>query len=368
MQLPVTTINSKSKIALRRILPVEGEILVTSGQAVTASTPVARSELPARRQIVDVAWQLGRLHVDMDEVMQVEIGEEVEANQVVAAPKGGGSLFRNSVRAPVAGVVAMIGPGWVLLETEHRSLELQAFIPGTVTRVLGQQGVIIEAEGAIVEAACGFGGEAFGRLKRLVDSPFEALQVTALDESATDMIVLGGRTVDEETLRKADSWHVKGIIVGSIQAHLLKLDPPVQLPVVATEGFGNVPMSPHTFGVLTSLSRRDVSVRGNSPHLSEGSDSEFKHEPSIILAANPLVTSRVYTPPSPPGSNKAIDATVGSRVRVTYGKFMGASGTIEAIPAEPQATDTGIITPGATVKFINGRSYIPWANLQQIDG
>ena len=59
---------------------------------------------------------------------------------------------------------------------------------------------------------------------------------------------------------------------------------------------------------------------------------------------------------------------MGSRVRVTYGKFMGASGTIEAIPAEPQATETGIITPGATIKFINGRSYIPWANLQQIDG
>src|SRR5687768_3881107 len=155
MQLPVTIINSKSKIALRRILPVEGEILVTSGQAVTASTLVARAELPARRQIVDVAGQLGRLHVDMDEVMQVELGEEVEANQLLAAPQGGGSLFRNSVRAPVAGVVAMIGPGWVLLETEHRSLELQAFISGTVARVLGQHGVIIEAEGAIVEAACG---------------------------------------------------------------------------------------------------------------------------------------------------------------------------------------------------------------------
>ena len=74
MQLPVTIINSKSKIALRRILPIEGEILVTSGQAVTASTPVARAELPAKRQVVDVAWQLGRLHVDMDEVLQVEQG------------------------------------------------------------------------------------------------------------------------------------------------------------------------------------------------------------------------------------------------------------------------------------------------------
>ena len=156
--------------------------------------------------------------------------------------------------------------------------------------------------------------------------------------------------------------------MGSIQASLLNLNPPVQVPVVATEGFGNVPMSPHTFGVLTSLSRRDVSIRGNSPHLNESSAFEFKHEPSIILAANPLVTSRVYTPPPPRGSSKPIEATVGSRVRVTYGKFMGASGTIEAIPDEPQATETGIITPGATIKFINGRSYIPWANLQQIDG
>lgn len=346
-----------------------GEILVSSGQVVSASTPVARAELPARYQIVEVARQLGELQPDMDEVMEVDLGDMVEANQVIASYKGSASFFRRSVRAPAAGQVAMIGPGWVLLETEHQSIELQAFIPGMVSRILGQYGVVIEAEGAMVEAACGFGGETSGRLKRLVDSPFEALQATAFDESASEAIVLGGRTVDEEALRKADSWQVKGIIVGSIQASLLKLTPPVEVRVVATEGFGNVPMSPHTFGVLTSLSRRDVSIRGQTPSLGSRPGEQPHHDPPVILCATaPQITSRSYTPTPTGNAQKSLKVEIGSRVRVTYGHFMGASGTIESIPSEPQATQTGIIAPGAMVKFSNERYYIPWANLQQIDG
>jgi hypothetical protein len=71
---------------------------------------------------------------------------------------------------------------------------------------------------------------------------------------------------------------------------------------------------------------------------------------------------------TPGNTQKNLKVAVGSRVRVTYGKFMGASGTIETIPAEPQTTEIGIIAPGAIIKFSNERHYLPWANLQQIDG
>lgn len=365
MQLPKTAINTNSRITARRMLPLPGEVLVQPGQKVEAKSVVARTDIPGRYQVINIARQLGQLQPDMAEVMLVEEDDGVKAGQVIAASKGG--LFRRSVRSPVAGYIAAIGPGWVLLETRQTALELTAFINGTVARVIADQGVIIEANGATIEAACGFGGEVFGRLKRLANSPYEMLDVAAIDESAGGSIILAGRTLDEETLRKAEAWQIRGLIVGSIPASLLKLDPPSKTAVVATEGFGHGPMSPYTFGVLTSLSRREVSIRGSVSHLSGLADPLLQKEPPVIIATD---SSRgagpSYTAAAAAKSQQAPEVALGSRVRVIQGGMLGSNGVIESIPLQPQPTAAGIIAPGANVKFGHDVFFIPWANLEQL--
>lgn len=352
---------------LKRTLPIPGEVLVEPGQKVEALTVVARTEMPSRYRVIDVARQLNRPQVDMTQVMSVAPGDEVEANQVIAAIKGGMSFLQRSARAPVAGRIVTIGPGWVLLETEQTTLEIQAFISGRVNRIIADRGVMIEAEGAIIEAACGFGGEAHGRLKRLVKSPYEALQIEAIDESAREAIVLGGRTVDEEALREAEKWQVRGIVVGSIQASLLELDPPVKVRVVATEGFGDVPMSTHTFSVLTSLSRKEISIRGQTPNLVHLPGGRVMAEPPIIMAAGASgMAGSSLADARTSGASSMPEVAMGSRVRVTHGKLLGTTGTIATIPSEPQPTEAGIIAPGAFVKFSNEVQYVPWANLEQV--
>jgi hypothetical protein len=62
-----------------------------------------------------------------------------------------------------------------------------------------------------------------------------------------------------------------------------------------------------------------------------------------------------------------LDATLGSRVRVTRGKLLGASGVIETIPLEPQFTPSGLVAPGANIKFNSDTLFIPWANLELIE-
>ncbi len=368
MQLPTITINTESQITLRRVLPVSGEILVHPGQTITAQTIVAQAETASNYQVIDVARQLGRSDIDMDEVLQVEPGEEVEANQLLASLAGGLSFFQRSVKAPVAGHVANIGPGWILLETEWATTELSAFINGKVNRVVPNRGVILETTGAMIEAACGFGGETYGRLRRRVDSPFEMLEVGAIDESASESIVLGGRTVNEETLRRADEWRVRGIIVGSIESSLLNLDPPVKVRVVATEGFGNLSMSAYTFSVLTSLSRKHISMRGVLPLNSRLPKNQRADKASIILATSERQSNQPHYNVSSQNSDvsQKSEAKTGSRVRLIQGELLGASGTIESIPAMPQATEAGIISPGVKVKVNNVVYYVPWANLELI--
>ncbi|MCB0162972.1 MAG: hypothetical protein KDI79_02025 [Anaerolineae bacterium] len=360
MQLPAITVNSNRKISIQRMLPAPGEILVESGQKVEALTVIGRTETPSRFRVIDIARQFGRPDIDLDEILEVSEGESVTANQVIASAPGGVSLLKRSVRTPVAGHVAAIGPTWVLLETERTPTEVQAFISGVVARVLGNRGVVVEANGAIIEAACGFGGEAVGRLKRLVNSPFEPLSASALNEEASDSIILGGQTVDEAVLREAEKWKVRGIIVGSIDAALLELDPPTKVRVVATEGFGDLPMSAYTFGILTSLSRREVSIRGRSLHLTAAAQP---YEPSIILATDGSKKG-IYSGSSQP--EKPTPVTEGSRVRIIQGQHLGSSGTIVNIPAEPQVLATGILALGANVKFQNEVVFVPWANLEQV--
>jgi hypothetical protein len=305
----------------------------------------------------------------MGQLMLAEVGDYVKEGQIIASMKGGLPVFQRSVRAPAAGHITTVGPGWVLLETERTTLEVQAFINGTVNRLLpNSRGVTIEAYGAMIEASCGFGGEAHGRLKRLVNSPYEALRTEAIDENVRESIVLGGRTVDEEALRKAEDWHVRGIIVGSIDASLLHLDPPVKVRVVATEGFGDIPMSTYTFSLLTSLSRREISVRGQSPHLGIYPASQAADESPIILAADAKKAGRndYSASRSSPEKRSHSEAAIGSRVRITRGILLGASGTIESVPTKPQLTDAGIIAAGAVIKLNNESYFIPWANLELI--
>lgn len=358
MQLPTATINANTKITLRRMLPVPGEVLVQPGRQVNALNVVARTEVASRYQVIDITKQLARPEIDMSAVMQVAAGDSVKANQIIATLPGGLPFLQRSVRAPANGRIATVGAGWVLLETEKTLTELQAFVNGVVRRVVGNRGVMIETQGTMIEAACGFGGEAHGRLKRLVDSAYALPDAEALDETVADSIILGGQTIDEEFLRKAEDHQVRGIIVGSIPASLLNLNPPVKVRVVATEGFGTIPMSAYTFGILSGLTNQELSIRGQLPAFMKKRSPQTQ-DGSIIICTN---TSKNSAPPTTQSS----EAVIGSRIRVTQGRLLGASGTIHSIPSEPQTTEAGLPALGANVKVNNQIHFVPWANLEQI--
>ena len=343
------------------MLPFSGEILVKRGQTVQASQVVARAEVPEHYQVVNIARQLAQPEVDMGEALQKAVGDAVEANEVIAVLKGRLSFLQRTARVPVAGVIASIGPGWVLIETERTVVEMQAFINGTVTGIIPERGVVIGGQGALIEAACGFGGETQGRLNRLVGSPSDILEESAFEGDFKDDIVVVGRSIDEDLLRLAEEKQVRGLIVGSIDATLLTLDPPSTVCVIATEGFGDIPMSPYTFGHLTALNGRQVSVRGQTLGVTTGPTRDAALSPVILATSERSITSS----DSPPKQSDSIG--IGSRVRVTRGRFLGVIGEVNALSPEPQATDIGLRVPGTYVTLDNASHYIPWVNLEQVN-
>ena len=363
MQLPERRISAHGKVSIQRVLPMLGEVLVQRGQQVEALTIVARAHAPHRYRLINVARQLAQPQVDMEQVMLKAEGDEVKAHEVIARAQGGLSFLQRAARAPVAGRIAAIGPGWALLETEDILVELPAFINGIIARIIPNRGVIIEASGAVIEAACGFGGETYGPLKRLVNTPFETLAAETIDENLKNMIILVGRSLDEETLRQAEAAQVRGVIVGSIDAALLNLEPPVKVRVVATEGFGDISMSPYTFGLLGTLDGKEVSIRGHTPLLSASTGQAQDDSQPIILSTSNKA-SALAAVSAEKGSKPGL--AVGSRVRVTAGQFLGASGVIAALPPKPQASASGLLAPGAIVNLGQASPYIPLANLEQV--
>lgn len=363
MQLPERRINGQGKVTIRRVLPVPGEILVQRGQQVEAMTVVARARTPHRYRLINVARQLAQPTVDMEQVMLKAEGDMVKANEVIARAKGAFPFLQRAARTPAAGQITAVGPGWVLLETEGAAIELPAFINGTVSRLIPERGVLIEASGAMIEGACGFGGEAYGTLKRLIDVPYESLDVEAIDESLENMIILAGRSVDEAILRRAEAMQVRGVIAGSFDAALLKLEPPVKVRVVATEGLGDIAMSRYTFGLLGTLDGKEVSIRGHMPHLAPAAGQSLEDAQPVIMATSSKASSLATL-----STEKEIKPvlTVGSWVRVTYGPHIGASGTVTTLPSKPQPLENGLLVPGVIVNLGDASPYIPLANLEQI--
>lgn len=363
MQRPTITINNNQKIIVRRLLPGLGEVLVQRGQTVRALDTVARIESPSGYKIINLAQQLGH-DIDMDAVMRKTVGETVKAHEIIATRKG---LFRQkSVYAEAKGRLVAVEPGWVLLETEHEVTQVQAFVNGTVSRVIANRGVVIETAGAVVQAACGLGGEAHGLFKTMVNSPDESLDPDEIDTHCQNSILLAGRSVDEETLREAEAHEVRGVVVGSLDAALLALDPPLELSVVATEGFGDVPMSSYVFNMLRNLAGQELSIRGVTPSLERPNayGLHLHNPPMIIAPSSKKQSSSLFEGEKPESVPQTL--TIGSRVRVTHGEFLGVISTIDSFPDTPQPTEAGIITPGAYLSIDRALQYIPLANLAQV--
>lgn len=358
MKLTSRTINPNKKIVITRRLPVPGEVLVQRGQHVAPLQVIARAEVPQRHVVINIAAKLGVSDFEMSDILQKQVGDPVVVNEVIAVKDSKLPFGRLMVKAPVAGYISAIQQTWVLIETQPTTIKLNAFIHGVVTKIIPGYGAIIETGGALIIGSCGFGGETFGPLKRLVNDPLSTISPDDINESHKNSVLLVGRAITLAVLRRAHQMGVRGLIAGSFDASLRRVK--TRVVVTATEGFGDIPISPYTFGLLATLTGKEVSIRGTTPELTVGSLPE--ETPLIVTSTAKSSRLERYGDSFPENS----DLEIGSRVRIIHGYLMGANGIVDSIPAEPQQIDTGQVVPGGIVKIDNTRHYIPWANLELI--
>jgi hypothetical protein len=201
---------------------------------------------------------------------------------------------------------------------------------------------------------------------------------------SNNAILVGGAGMTMEALDRAREMKVSGIIVGGINSSLHDLMPPLPFPIVATEGYGNLPMSPIVFDMLKKREGHETSISG---YMGEPHDAT---RPSIIV---PMIGQQQEDDIESLASDVSTEpAKIGHRVRVVRGPLLGQVGEITSLTVTPQPMPSGLSLPGAQINVYDFESpsaqhetistqeadsaarypsstahFVPWLNLERID-
>jgi uncharacterized protein (TIGR01319 family) len=185
---------------------------------------------------------MGITSSELEPLLICQIGQEVEEGQLLAGSRIPGTAQR--LLSPVRGRVQDIDlqTGTIRLAPLRETLEINAWLPGTVVET-SDRGALIQSPGVVAAGAWGQGGEAWGRL-----SP---------GGSATTGAVMVREMATRSVLQEAIGTGATGLIAaGGHLSDLLETRP--DLTVILTEGFGLKVMGQQTRDVLAAHGKRLV--------------------------------------------------------------------------------------------------------------
>jgi hypothetical protein len=348
MLVAIKHIHPVTLIRRQRLLPLPGRILVRKGQQVAATDIVAEALVTPEHLLLDLALGLGLPADQADSHIQRLAGEEVDAGDIVAGPVGVG---RRVVRAPQKGRIVVSGGGQMLLELDSQPFELRAGLPGVISDLIPDRGVVIQTMGALIQGVWGNGRMDYGLLQVLARFAEEELHPDRIDVSLRGSVVLGGICEEPEVLTTADELPLRGLILASMRSSLAPLALKTRCPILLTEGFGHIPMNPNAFNLLSTSQRREVSILAERPDSSQGI------HPELII---PLPTE---TGESIPPDSATL--RVGSQVRIIHSLHHGRVGAVVDLLPGQENLPSGILATSARVRLAEDElAVIPLVNLE----
>lgn len=348
MIAPVRNIQPLTSLRRYRQLPVEGQILVKTGDVVHASDPVARANLEAQHLILDAARALGLPPERAAKQIQRSVGEQVEAGAIIAGRRGVGT---RQLRAPAAGRVAAISNAQVLLQISDESSLLQARVPGHVVEIDPGRGVTIECVGAWVEGVWGNGRLGEGILHVVGDSPEQILTADQIDMSLRGAVLIAGICEHRQALELAAQVPIRGLVLGSLTTRLLPLAMKQAYPIVITEGFGRIPMNADAFKLFGNHNDNQATINAQFYDPSNGD------QPEVIIP--------IRDAGRPPQGVPLQSFRVGQTVRIVAGPDRGLIGEITTMHSSSTFFSNGLHAPGASVYLAErGEVAYPLVNLE----
>ena len=342
--LPLTT------IVRERVLPVKGKVLARLSQKVSPADVVAEATWAREHIFLDVARTLNITADAADKLMRFKEGDKVLAGAAVAVGKG---LLPKVVKSPSDGRVVAAGGGQVLIELGESHMELRAGIPGTVTQVLPDRGVVIQTTGALIQGVWGNGRIDTGVMINLAEKPDTELTVSRLDVSMRGSVIVAGQVKQADALKAAADLPVRGLIIGSLFPSLLSVAREMRYPIILTDSFGVLPMNSAAYRLISTNAKREVTLNA------EFFDRYSGARPEVII---PLP---VTTEPAQPHDVEVF--APGQSVRLRRQPAAGFIGTIVVLQPGLSVFPSGLRVAAAEVRLENGEQLlIPLVNLEVV--
>jgi hypothetical protein len=367
---PGLRVTGHTQISKLRRLPLKGEVVVAKGSALDAEAVVARTALPGNVKTVNVANVLGVPPADIGTCMLKEPGDAVAEGEPIAQSKSLFGLFKSTAKANCSGTLegASEVTGQVTLREPAVPVEMSAYVDGTVSEVLPEEGVVMETEGALIQGIFGIGGENVGTLDMVVDRPDAVAAPADLAESRGKVVVVGAQAT-HEVIMKAREVGAAAVVAGGIAdadlRRILGFDLGVAITgsedlgvtVIVTEGFGELPIAGKTFDLLGKMRGKKASVNG-ATQIRAG-----VMRPEIIVPHRDAASHA--------GSEDAFSKGLveGMVIRVIRQPYFGRLGTVTDLPPELVHLESGSKVRVLKVRFDDGEeAVVPRANVEMIEG
>jgi hypothetical protein len=366
---PGLRVATRVVVRRERRLPLRGQVLVRRGDPVGPQDVVARTELPGNVQTLNLAARLGVDPARAPGTLTRSQGAEVHEGEIVAEARGLFGLSRRTVTAPADGTLESVSPitGQLVLREPPLPVEVSAYVRGVVVEELPDEGVVIEARGALLQGIFGVGGETWGAVALAVDGPDAELTPMRLRPEHRGHVVVGGSHLRFEALERAREIGVAAIVVGGMDdldlRRLLGRDLGVAitgsealgLTVVLTEGFGRIRMAERSWELLAARAGRLASVSG-ATQIRAG-----VVRPEIIIPETDSGSA-----PGDPGPGPGL--AIGVLVRVIRAPHFGRVGRVVELPTELGRLETEALVRVLGVVFPEdgSRVLVPRANVEII--
>lgn len=368
---PGLKVTPAAVLHLDRRLPLAGKVEVKKGERVTWDQVVARTDLPGRVEMVNLASKFGVAPTELPSLLLKKEGEAISKGEILGYSKGFFGYFKSPFRSPITGTLESVSKttGQVILRAEPSPIDIKAYVDGVVDEVEKDQGVTLKTYGTLIQGIFGLGGETSGILELACSSPDESLTDSAIKPEHEGKVLVVGRLANAALVRKAASLKVSAIIAGGIDdadvRELLGYDLGVAITgnerigvtVVVTEGFGPLAIAQKTYELLSQKTGRRASVSG-ATQIRAG-----------VIRPEILITDLDGDWEKRSDEPAELELAVGVPVRLIREPRFGELGTVSDLPVQPVVIPSGAKVRVAEIQLNDGTKLVlPRANLELIEG
>ena len=174
---PGLKVTADTLVKKRRILPLQGDVIVKKGQKVSSQDIVARTDLPGSIYPKNFANLLGCTPTELPGLMVKKQGDKVNKDEIVAATQPFIKFFRVEGKSPIEGSIENVSTitGQVLFRSPPKPVEKMAFVDGEIDEIIEGVGAVVSTRATYIQGIFGIGPETWGDLVVVADSASETL-------------------------------------------------------------------------------------------------------------------------------------------------------------------------------------------------